>query len=89
MNVTSGVSNSRMGVATTDKERLDFLDRISHGGNMVKIIARWSTSGRGWRLHEATEHEIKHVCGRLGKRTVREAIDDFMRANNNAKKGIG
>ncbi|MCK5645086.1 MAG: hypothetical protein KAJ19_30075 [Gammaproteobacteria bacterium] len=54
----------------TDKELLDFLqglnDKAAYTG---KCVARHSTSGRGWRLHESSVP---------GYASVREAIAAFM-----------
>ena len=38
----------------TDTERLDFLQRIT-GKYTGKVLCRWSTTGRGWRLHETSQ----------------------------------
>lgn len=55
----------------TDKERLDFLqkltDRKSYTGT---IILRESATGRGWRLHETNQEGSSE--------NVRDAIDRFM-----------
>lgn len=54
-----------------DRDRLDFLqalnDKASYSG---RCVLRWSTSGRGWRLHESNGFGIFT--------SVRQAIDDFM-----------
>lgn len=50
---------------TTDRQRLDWLDSMSDGRCWV---ARQSTSGRGYRLHNSSG----------GHKTVREAIDYAM-----------
>lgn len=55
----------------TDKELLDFLQSLTaqkqHTG---KVVCRWSTGVRGWRLHESTRPG--------GVPDVRQAIKDFM-----------
>jgi len=62
---------------TTDKERLDFLqkwtDKKIYTG---KVILRGSSTGRGWRLHETTIDDAVV--------SVREAIDNAM-ANKHLK----
>lgn len=55
----------------TDKQRLDWLEKQS-GGNFW--IARQSTTGRGFRLHNC--HELMSA-----RRTAREAIDAAMQAS--------
>lgn len=52
----------------TDTELLDFLDGITEG--RAGIIARDSTSGRGWRVHETSRAE--------GHNTVRAAITAYL-----------
>ncbi len=54
-----------------DKERLDFLQKLTDNKVFTgRVILRKSTSGRGWRLHEAS-----HPAATT---SVREAIDEFM-----------
>lgn len=56
----------------TDKERIDFLQKLT--GRKVytgKVILRESSTGRGWRLHE-TSHVGSH-------KSVRHAIDAIMK----------
>lgn len=50
-----------------DEAMLDWLERQNAKGNYTgRCVFRWSTTGRGWRLHESSaEH---------GYSTVREAI---------------
>ncbi len=50
----------------TDKMRLDWLESKTDGSNW---IARKSTSGRGFRLHNVTGMEY------VGQPTARDAID--------------
>lgn len=51
-----------------DTERLDYLDSLT-GSYSEFVVMRWSTMGRGWRLHESTMEG--------GSKSVREAIDKF------------
>lgn len=53
----------------TDAERLDGLQALL-GGYTGKVICRWSTSGRGWRLAETSWPGAVM--------DVREAIDQFL-----------
>lgn len=56
----------------TDTERLDFLqDKL--GRYTGWVVCRWSTSGRGWRLHESDLPEAEP--------DVRKAIDRFIAEN--------
>lgn len=59
----------------TDKQRLDWLEaqnaKAKGGG---KCLFRWSSSGRGWRLHEASLNESFYFGITLSN-TVRDAID--------------
>lgn len=48
----------------SDTELLDFLERQSRDGD--RWLARWSTTGRGYRLHTSTRPEAVP--------TVREAL---------------
>lgn len=58
--------------AFTDKERLDFLqEQLEKERYTGRCICRWSTTGRGWRLHETSQLS--------GCRSVREAIDTFIK----------
>jgi len=55
----------------TDKERLDFLQKLTDQKSYTgKVILRSSTTGRGWRLHETSWKGAVF--------SVREAIDNFM-----------
>ena len=59
----------------TDKERLDFLQKLTDNKAYTGlVILRSSTTGRGWRLHE-TDHENATP-------SVRIAIDEFMAIYN-------
>jgi hypothetical protein len=52
----------------TDTERLDFLQALLRQGKYTgKCICRWSTSYRGFRLHETSREGAVE--------SVREAID--------------
>ena len=53
----------------TDTERLDWLEAQ---GNGERWVARRSTMGRGYRLHNTKHHDEQ------GRPTVREAIDAAM-----------
>lgn len=53
----------------TDKQRLDWLEKQGDGSNWV---ARQSTTGRGYRLHNTTRMDYE------GHPTVRQAIDAAM-----------
>ena len=50
----------------TDTERLDELQRLM----IDPVVCRWSTTGRGWRLHETTRADAVN--------DVRIAIDNFL-----------
>jgi hypothetical protein len=54
----------------TDKERLDFLQRLTEQ-DYAYVTCRWSASGRGWRLHECSGHP-------RAEDSVRQAIDNFI-----------
>lgn len=54
-----------------DKERLDFLQKLTVGYGKGWIL-RPSTTGRGWRLHETSGPE--------GLPSVRDAIDKGINA---------
>ena len=59
---------------TTDKERLDFLQKLTDRKRFTgKVILRESWTGRGWRLHEHN--------GTDAVSSVRDAIDNFMDNN--------
>jgi len=57
----------------TDKDLLDWLDKQT-GTYTGKVKFRWSTTGRGWRLHET------HQAGSVS--TVREAILNAIEEEN-------
>jgi hypothetical protein len=61
----------------TDKKRLDALQKMALQDG--RMICRWSSTGRGWRLHETTSHE-----GAV--KDIRQAIDNFLNANWRWKK---
>ena len=54
----------------TDKQRLDELQSLV-GRYSKNIECRWSSTGRGWRLHESSE----------GQEDIRVAIDRFLDYN--------
>lgn len=47
-------------------------------------ICRNSTSGRGLRLHQTGEPvgEVHPLCGRKVQKTIREAIEDYLKDNH-------
>lgn len=54
----------------TDKERLDFLQKLTdEKGYTGQVILRRSVTGRGWRLHESSRKNAVP--------SVRTAIDVF------------
>lgn len=56
----------------TDKERLDFLQKLTDRKTFTgKVILRQSSFGRGWRLHETSWPN--------SVTSVRTAIDNFMK----------
>jgi hypothetical protein len=62
-------------MSNSDKKRLDLMDVLASGyGN--GWVLRYSSKGRGLRLHETS--------GSSAFPTVREAIDDFL-LNNEGK----
>jgi len=61
----------------TDKQRLDALQALV-GTYTGRVICQWSTTGRGWRLHESTQREAVP--------DVRQAIDAFLNANHGVPK---
>jgi len=55
----------------TDTERIDFLQKLLDQKRYTgRAILRFSTTGRGWRLHETSNPK--------GKTSVRETMDIFM-----------
>jgi len=60
----------------SDTELLDALqelvDNTGKDDPHRNITCRWSTTGRGWRLHETT---------RAGFKSVRTAIDHFLKTH--------
>lgn len=57
--------------AEADTKRIDFLESMLAKKQYTgRACLRWSTTGRGMRLHETTGN---------GKPTIREAIDDYIR----------
>ncbi len=57
----------------TDKKRLDYLDAVTSVD--CGVICRHSTTDRGWRLHEVKHWQPGHI-------NVRDAIDEFIKAND-------
>jgi len=53
----------------SDTELLDFLQHLTDQTDF-KVKCRWSSTGRGWRLHETTQLN--------GFDSIREAIDFFL-----------
>ena len=53
----------------TDTERLDGLQKLLERST-GKVVCRWSSTGRGWRLHE---HKGSDAVD-----DVRKAIDGFL-----------
>lgn len=53
----------------TDTQRIDGLQKLL-GRYTGRVICRWSTCGRGWRLHEHS--------GNKAVADVRTAIDSFL-----------
>ena len=58
----------------TDKELLDKLQE-KLGAYTGKVVCRWSSTGRGWRLHESSHPKAVS--------DVREAIENFIDLENN------
>lgn len=55
----------------TDTELLDFLQQETDKEDYTgKVVCRFSTTGRGWRLHESSH--------RGATRDVRQAITNFI-----------
>jgi len=56
----------------TDKEMLDWLEKKNQEARYTGLCKfRYSTTGRGWRLHETSQHDSFP--------SVREAIQNAMR----------
>ncbi len=72
-----------------DKERLDWLqkqlDKAEYTG---ECVFRWSTSGRGWRLHEVSG-EAGPIYGVTPTSSVRKAIDEGMQREIDESSGSG
>lgn len=63
----------------TDTELLNWLEEQNSRKRYTgECIFRWSSTGRGWRIHEAHKSRWKNV-----KQTVREAIADAIDAEKN------
>ncbi len=61
----------------SDKELLDGLQRLL-GRYTGKVICRWSTTGRGWRLHETNSDDASL--------NVRFEINNFLDEEERRKK---
>lgn len=56
----------------TDKEMLDWLDKQNAKSKYTGVCQfRWSSTGRGWRLHETSDMKNSFLF-------VRNAIEDAM-----------
>ena len=64
----------------TDRERLDWIERQTDGNHW---IARQSTTGRGFRLHNTRVLTESIFDRKIMKKTAREAIDAAMRKGEN------
>ena len=61
-----------------DSERLDWLQKqLEKESYTGTCVFRWSTTGRGWRLHETSDKE-GHRFGFIPTTSVRKAIDQAM-----------
>jgi len=73
--ILKAVDDHNRAVVANDERRLDFLqamlDQRKYTG---KAALRWSSTGRGLRLHETSDKGASD--------SVRQAIDDFMREEN-------
>ena len=58
----------------TDTDRINGLQLLL-GKFTGKVACRWSTTGRGWRLHESSREDAVD--------SVRAAIDAFLNENPN------
>lgn len=58
----------------TDTDLLNWLDKQT-GRYTGKVLFRWSTTGRGWRLHETSQ------SGAVS--SVREAIENAIKKEKN------
>lgn len=59
--------------SAADRSALDFLDSVATPGWWW--VARWSTTGRGYRLHQAPEHKsTPYELGGVSAPTVRGAL---------------
>lgn len=58
----------------TDTERLNALENLL-GRYTRRVSCRWSTTGRGWRLHESSRDDAEY--------SVRLAIDKFLDGEGN------
>lgn len=70
-----------------DAERLNWLQKqLEKKSYTGKCVFRWSTNGRGFRLHETSE-EATERFGITPVDSVREAIDQAMREANESNSG--
>ena len=59
----------------TDKELLDYLQtQLERGRYTGKAVCRWSSTGRGIRLHETSKED--------GNKSIREAISAMIDRDN-------
>ena len=59
-----------------DTKLLDYLENITCN----RVVMRWSTTGRGWRLHETP--------GMEGYTTVRAALRAFIKEDQNSWEDV-
>lgn len=65
----------------TDTEMIEWLEEQNRKKAFTgKCVFRNSTTGRGWRLHETSDNEVRSVMGSWSScyNTVREAITAAM-----------
>lgn len=71
-----------------DTERLDFLQALLERSRYTgKCTCRWSTTGRGWRLHETSLGERDPSTHSYA--SVREAIDKFYELETAITEALG
>lgn len=63
----------------TDTKRLNALEALATD----KIVCRWSSTGRGWRLHETRHADL--VNDATASCSIRDAIDVFLDEQVTAK----
>ena len=62
-----------------DTDRLDALQKLAVTEDRCNVVCRWSSTRRGWRLHETS--------GKDGCDSVRDAIDKFILQNKQWLEG--